>query len=157
MKEFKLTIELVPVKLWNKSLYNYLTKDKWYQIKKEVKQREGNRCYICGTQSNRLELHEFWDYDDENHIQTLIEFHHLCSLCHKVKHIGFWTMTQDGIEKLKQEGYTVDDIINHFCRVNQCTRKDFERHKEEAFALWQERNKYKWTQSLGKYEELLTS
>jgi len=31
-----------------------------------------------------------WEYDDENHVQKPIAVHHLCSLCYKIKHIGFW-------------------------------------------------------------------
>jgi hypothetical protein len=84
-----------------------------------------------------LSLHEFWSYDSSTQIQKLTEFHHLCNLCHKIKHIGFWCHTADGQAKLKQEGLTRNDLITHFCTVNRCPENEFENHEQAAFALWE--------------------
>ena len=153
---FKLTIELVPSTVWFSSIYRIYEKsaqlDKWKKIKKELFKKEGRKCWICGAENIRLEAHEFWEYDDRNHIQKLVAIHHLCGMCHKVKHMGFWCYTSEGKRKLKEEGLTREDLINHFCNVNNCTREDFERHEREAFRIWKVRSRYEWEQDFGEYD-----
>jgi hypothetical protein len=151
----KLTIELVPFTAWNQSLYNLLPRNEWYSIKNKVFAQEGHRCYICGNSAGTLSLHEFWNYDENTHVQKLIEFHHLCNLCHKIKHIGFWCHTWDGQVKLRQEGYSRDDLIKHFCKVNGCSTKEFEQHEKEAFRMWNERSQHDWTQDFGEYGKFI--
>jgi transposase-like protein len=100
-------------------------------------------------------LHEFWSYNELTHVQTLVEFHHLCDLCHKIKHIGFWCHTADGQNKLRQEGYNPDDLIKHFCKVNGCSKEDFEKYEDECFEIWNKRSQYNWTQDFGEYAKYL--
>ncbi len=52
---------------------------------------------------------------------------------------------------LRKAGITIKDVINHFCKVNNRTREEFEKHKEKAFRKWKERSRYKWKIDLGKY------
>jgi len=155
LRKFKLTIELVPATVWYSSLYHYYKDngqlEKWRKLKEELFRKEGRRCWICGKEGVRLEAHEFWEYDDINHVQRLVAIHHLCSLCHKIKHIGFWCYTDEGSMQLAREGLTREDLIEHFCRVNNCTRADFEEHEREAFRIWRERSLYEWKQDFGKY------
>lgn len=145
-KKFKLTIELVPSTMWSKSLYQLYKRrnqlDKWREIKRELFEEEGRRFWICGAENTRLEAHQFWEYDDKNKVQRLVGIHHICSMCHKVKHIGFWCYTEKGIRRLRKEGLSKEDLVNHFCTVNNCSREDFEEHEREAFRIWEERSKY---------------
>jgi len=116
-KLLKLTIELVPKTVWFSSLYRILKErgrlEKWREIKRMLYEKEGRRCYICGSEKGPFEAHEFWEYDDENHIQRLVAVHDLCSLCHKIKHIGFWCYTEDGRKKLKEMGLSKEDLVEH--------------------------------------------
>jgi hypothetical protein len=146
----KLTVELVPSTAWFLSLYRLLPKTVWHRLKSETFAKEGRKCYICGSEQG-LSLHEFWTYDDVKYVQRLSEFHHLCNLCHKIKHLGFWCHTADGREKLAEEGLSREDLINHFCKVNDCIRKDFEEHEKEAFEVWENRSMHQWTQDFGRY------
>jgi len=150
----KLTIDLVPATVWFSSVYQIYKKsgktDEWYRIKNELYRKEGRKCWICGA-TGRLEAHEFWQYDDKNHIQKLVAIHHICGLCHKVKHIGFWCYTDEGKEQLRQAGLTRDDLIKHFCEVNNCSVKDFLEYEEDMFYVWEERSKYNWKQDFGIY------
>lgn len=116
---------------------------------------EGRKCYICGSEQGRFSLHEFWEYDDDKHIQKLCGLHHLCNLCHKIKHIGFWCHTVDGRTKLKQEDLDRKDLIEHFCKVNNCAKEEFLKHEDKAFEVWRERSKHRWKQDFGKYKELV--
>ncbi len=151
----KLTIELVPSTVWYSSIYQYYKKSnnfqKWQDIKKELFAKEGTKCWICGKETNHLEAHEFWHYDDVKHAQKLEAIHHLCGLCHKIKHIGLWLHTQDGEMMLKKERLTGNDIINHFCQVNDCSKDEFKKYEDEAFETWRERSKHQWRQDFGIY------
>lgn len=153
----KLTIELVPSTVWYASIYQYYKKtnnhQKWADIKKELFAKEGNKCWICGKESKHLEAHEFWKYDDVKHVQKLDAIHHLCGFCHKIKHIGLWLHTEDGARMLQKEGLTKEDVINHFCNVNNCFKNDFHRYEDEAFKVWSERSKHEWTQDFGEYDQ----
>lgn len=152
----KLAIELVPSTVWYSSIYQYYKKSnnmqKWHEIKKELFSKEGNKCWICKKETKYLEAHEFWEYDDMRHIQKLQAIHHLCDICHKIKHIGLWLHTQDGARMLKNKGLTKEDIIHHFCNVNKCTLLDFKRHEDEAFRVWSKRSKHQWKQEFGRYD-----
>lgn len=152
----KLKIELVPSTVWFSSLYNLLPKSEWYALKDKLFAKEGRRCFICNSEQGPLSAHEFWEYDDDKHVQKLVGIHHLCNLCHKIKHIGFWCHTKDGRTKLKKEGLNREDLIKHFCTVNECTKEDFMKHEDEAFKLWRERSRYEWKQDFGEYSRYMT-
>ena len=156
--EFALTIELVPSTAWNKSIYQMLKDNRqvWNRIKSNIYQREGHKCFTCGSESEKLQAHEFWEYDDENHIQKLIAIHHLCDYCHKIKHIGFWCYTKRGRQIFTDQGITRQDLINHFCNVNNCLEADFIKHEDEAFKIWSQRSRHEWTQDFGEYESILS-
>lgn len=147
----KLTIELVPSTAWNQSLYNLLPRNEWNKIKSNVFAKEGHQCYVCGNSTGIMSLHEFWSYDETTHVQKLVEFHHLCSLCHKIKHIGFWCHTSDGLSKLRQEGLSREDLAKHFCKVNDCSPEAFENHEKEAFLIFRQRSNHNWKQDFGEY------
>lgn len=136
-------------------MYQLLPKEVWYGIKQDIYSREGHQCYVCRSKEGQLSAHEFWEYDDEKHVQRLVGIHHLCNLCHKIKHIGFWCHTIEGKSKLKQEGLDREDLIKHFCSVNDCTREDFLKHEQKAFDLWQERSMHRWKQEFGQYTKYL--
>lgn len=153
--KLKLTIELVPSTVWYSSIYQIYRKanclDEWRRIKRELFEKEGQRCWICEKEGGRLEAHEFWEYDDENHIQRLAAIHHLCSMCHKIKHMGFWCHSDQGREQLATADLTKEDLISHFCKVNECSTETFEEHEQKAFDVWEERSKHSWKQDFGKY------
>jgi len=152
----KLEIELVPSSLWGFSLYGFYSKanpQRWREIKEDIKTREGDKCWICGQQGKpfRLEAHEFWDYDEKNKIQKLVAIHHLCSQCHRIKHIGRSLFTAEGQQELGEKGK--QQLVSHFCKVNQCSESDFQRHQKEAFETFQRRSRLDWYQDFGEYEE----
>lgn len=147
----KLTIELVPSSVWRSSLYQLLPRNVWHSVKQEIYAKEGRKCYICGTTEGRFSAHEFWEYDDKKHIQRLAAIHHLCNLCHKIKHIGFWCHTTEGRGKLEKGELNREDLAEHFCHINSCTRKEFLEHEEKAFSIWRERSRHQWKQDFGEF------
>lgn len=145
MSELRLKIELVPATVWYSSLYRLLQSDVWNSIRSDIIVKNGRKCQICGEVEGIMNLHEIWEYDDQKHIQKLGGFILLCKMCHHVKHIGL-----AGI--LAEEGkLDYDELTEHFCRVNGCTRQDFEECRDKAFEIWENRSKHKWKQDFGKY------
>ena len=70
-------------------------------------------------------------------------------MCHHCKHIG-----HAGI--LASEGkLDLNRVIEHFMRVNQCSRAEYEEHSNEAWRMWAERNNYRWITDLGAYTYLV--
>ena len=96
-------------------------------------------------------IQEFWDFDDKKHTMKLIEIHHVCDLCHKIKRTDFWFFTDYGKEQLKKLGYSYEDIIKHYCRVNKCRIKDFGKNWRKAIETWKARNKQTWHQDYGDF------
>lgn len=133
----KLTIELVPSTSWWKNLRAKIEKEKWDEVRRSTYAKYDYKCGICGSKG-RMNCHELWEYNDVSHVQKLKGFIALCDMCHHVKHIGL-------VGILASEGkLDYDGVVQHFMRVNNCTREKFEKHKNKAFEIWEERSKYKW-------------
>jgi hypothetical protein len=144
-ERIRLTIEMVPQTSWYENLRKRLPRSEWDRIRKEIYARYDYRCAICKAEG-RLSCHELWLYDDERHVQRLVGFVALCSLCHHVKHLGFAT-------GLAESGrLDMERVIRHYMRVNGCTRADFENHRERAFRLWEQRSSHPWQVELDDYE-----
>lgn len=145
----KLEIELVPSTVWYSSLYRLLPKKIWNKIRNEIIKEKERICQICGETESPISLHEIWNYDDENHIQKLDGFILLCKMCHHIKHIGLASILS------RQGKLNYDKVIEHFCKVNNCAREDFEDRKTKAFKIWEKRSKHQWIQDFGIYEEFI--
>ena len=146
----KLPIELVPLPLWGKNLHKTLKRSEWDTIRKTVYARQNYACGICGTTDSQLFCHEQWEYDDETHTQTLVGFIAICAMCNNCAHLGM-------SGKLVQQGYVkLDDIVEHYMRVNNCTRETFDKDKKTAFDLWSTRSDYiDWKQEISDYRRFL--
>jgi hypothetical protein len=145
----ELTIELVPSTVWYSSLYRLLPREVWEKIRNEIIKNNGRKCQACGETEGKMNLHEIWEYDDAKHVQKLGGFILLCEMCHHVKHIGLAGILAD-------EGkLDYNEVIEHFCTVNNCTEKEFEKHKTEAFDVWSKRSESEWKQDFGKYREFI--
>lgn len=144
-----LTAELVPSTVWFSSLYRLMSRDAWNSIRDGIIRENGRKCQICGETDGTMNLHEIWEYDDVNYVQKLKGFLLLCRMCHHVKHIGLAGILAD-------EGkLDYNEVIKHFCRVNKCSKKDFEKHVDRAFEIWRERSKHQWKQDFRNYKEFI--
>lgn len=146
----RLTIELVPSPCWQINLRTSMPRATWDHLRRLVYTKYNYHCGICQVSNVQMNCHEIWQYDDEHHIQKLAGFIALCPMCHHCKHLG-----KAGL--LAAEGkLDMEKVVEHFMRVNQCSREDYLAHKAEAFATWHKRNEYAWTTNLGKYARLVT-
>ncbi len=149
MKDLKLKIELVPKTAQYANFRNAVTKSVWEKIAKETKERQSNKCGICGTQGLRLYCHEVWEYDDSNFIYTLVGFISLCGYCHSVKHVGLTKI------RAKQGLVDLEAVIGHFCKVNSCTKAEYHEHEKIAFLEYHARSQYEWKPGFGEYVSLV--
>ncbi len=148
--DLKLTIELVPSPCWQSNLRTSMTRAHWDNLRKSVYAKYNYHCGICQASNVQLNCHEIWHYDDGNHIQKLAGFIALCPMCHHCKHIG-----HAGI--LASQGkLDLEQVIEHFMQVNQCSRDVYSTHRKAAFDAWHERNRFEWTTDLGTYAHLIT-
>lgn len=145
----KLRIKLVPKSLWGKSLCRLLPGEIWDKIWVKYYGKRGGKCEVCGWPKRPFHLHEEWKYDDKKHIQKLSRFRFLCRKCHWTVHLG-----QGQIEVGEAE-LNYDDIVKHFCKVNRCSKRDFNRYYNEARRIWEKRSKYEWKQDFGKYKRYI--
>ncbi len=150
----KLEIELIPAPLQYKSLNKLTTIPIWKSIKEDIFQKEGKKCWICNSETQLLQAHEFWEYDNKKHIQKLIAIHHLCLKCHMINHILFATETKVGEKVLSDNNLTKEDLIKHFCIVNNCSKEDYEAHYKKQVKIYIKRSNIEnWKQDLGEYRK----
>jgi len=138
MSDLKLTIELVPSSSWNQNLRSLLKPQMWERLRKEIYKKFNYKCAICRS-GGKLHAHEVWEYDDENHIQKLVDIIALCSKCHAVKHVGL-----AGIQASEGK-LNFENLVKHFMKVNNCDRETFEKHRDKAFNKFEERSRYDWS------------
>jgi hypothetical protein len=144
-----LSVELVPSTVWESSVYKLVPGEVWGSIRNDFSKENGRKCQVCGETSGTMNLHEIWNYDDKKHVQKLEGVILLCRTCHHVEHIGLAGILAN------QGKLDYDKVIDHFCKVNDCMKKEFEKHKAKAFEIWRERSEYEWNQDFGKYKEFI--
>ena len=149
IRDFPLTIELVPQPCWYSNMRTNIPRSVWDKLRKQVYAQYNYHCAVCLVEHVSLHCHEIWQYDDVSHIQKLIGFVALCAMCHHCKHLGH-------ANSLASEGkLDLNTVIEHFMRVNQCSRAEYETYAGEAWQTWAERNQYAWTTNLGAYAHLV--
>ena len=131
----ELTIELVPRTCWYSNVRSEVSRKDWETCKDYVKARSGSRCEICGGRGSRypVDCHEVWQYDDQTHVQTLLDLIALCPACHEVKHIGRAFAVGNGPR-----------AIGHLMRVNYMSADQAEAYIKLAFAVFDERSEHAW-------------
>lgn len=138
-KQPKLSVELVPSTCHFSNVRSTVKPSEWDKIRHISYDAANNKCEICGdTGKNQgykhnVECHEIWEYDDENHIQTLVGLISLCPTCHQVKHIG----RAIAIGKQAQ-------CFSQLAKVNKWTPKQIEEHIISSFELHKQRSKHQW-------------
>jgi len=148
-KELKLQIDMVPTASWGTSLRNVIPRSKWDKLRKEVHERNGNKCQICGS-AERLSCHEHWEFESKTKQQKLVGLGTICGMCHHVTHFG-------RSMQLERQGYLdLNAVVNHFLRVNSCKRDTFEKHLEQAAAIFNKRSQHAWKVDFGEYKHLVS-
>ncbi len=128
-KKLKLFPELIPYPMHYKNVRAVLSAEDWKNIAKIIYKKSKFQCDICANKG-RLECHEIWDFDENNHYQRLVGLTSLCPLCHQVKHIGF--AKKRGLWK---------ETIQHMATVNNISIGQAKKNVYYAELLVKKRNK----------------
>ena len=153
----KLRIELVPKPLHGENLRKLADKHHWGKLRARLLEGHPLKCDICvGSveKSSQLNAHENWDYyvSEWPALNVLSGISFVCGLCHSAEHfMHTQILVQDG--KL-DPGY-LDDVIEHYCRVNKVTSKTFFRDLESACERWERLSELEWLTHFGEYSEWL--
>ncbi|MDV2997699.1 MAG: hypothetical protein N4J56_007404 [Chroococcidiopsis sp. SAG 2025] len=133
--EPKLTVELVPRTCWYSNVRSHISKDNWKKIGRQIFQRAGYRCEVCGGRGNKhpVECHEIWHYDDKNCTQTLVGLTALCPACHECKHMGFANTQGRG-----------EIALTHLAEVNGWSLDWARSYTDRCFEVWAERSQFEW-------------
>jgi len=138
----KLKIEPIPQFTWGLSLANKLPKQEWDELRQRIYKDAGHECEICGATNRTLHCHEVWEFDFRKKIQRLVRLECCCELCHDVHHFGRSKVT-------KSKEY-VEELIDHWCKVNKKTRNDFMLYEWDIRKLNRKRAKIPWVVKVGR-------
>jgi hypothetical protein len=129
----RLTVNLVPEEQWGSNLHVALKGKGWDEIRKRVYAEANHRCVICGGRGPKwpVEAHEVWSYVDG--VQKLEAIKAFCPACHEVQHIGRAMSTGHG-----------DRALRHLREVNGWDFYEANEHVDQAFDIWEERNRVRW-------------
>ena len=82
MKDFKLTIDLLPKGAWGNDFSKTLSKKDWDILRNKCYERANHKCAICGWDEDKdiLEVHHIDENLSHNELENLII---LCPICHR--------------------------------------------------------------------------
>lgn len=131
----KLNFEFIPDTAIGQNLRN---NPEWDILRKKVYDIYDRKCQICKRQDCSLDAHEVWEWDEENHIQKLINIIGICRLCHDVIHFN-----------IPRKNDRENEVIEHYLKVNNCDYKIFKQKIAEAKAIKKRRSEInKWEMDL---------
>ena len=116
-----LRIQLIPKSTWGVNVRSKVKKSDWDKIRKAVYEKANMECHICEEKYESLDAHEVWEFDEENHIQKLVEIIGICKACHNTIHYGRANMI--GTQK---------EARDHFLKVNECDMVDWQNEVLQA-------------------------
>lgn len=150
----KLQIAMIPAPLWNFNLREFLTEHRWRKLRNAAVDKHGAFCQTCGKDVSAPRAahgHEVWEYDTActPAIARLIGIEIACWHCHMAEH---WGRLQTLAATLPR---AIPDTIEHYCRVNRCTREDLEEDKKRASAEWRRLSALCWEVDWGDYADML--
>lgn len=138
----KLAIEPRPHSTWGVTLASLLPEKEWNKIRFECYREADYKCEICGNVNEQLHCHEVWGFDDRKKIQRLSTLLCLCRTCHDVKHFGRSSQVYPKDYQRK--------LIRHWCKVNERTKADFEKHMAEIYAINRKRANHYYVVKVGR-------
>lgn len=107
------------------------------KVRPSVVPNEKPSCSVCGfiAETNRSLIHadEVWSFPEPPKV-VLIDVRPLCVYCHEAKDYGEFVSRI----KLGEAGAGAETIAEHYCKVNGCTRDEFNADLEAALAAKRE-------------------
>ncbi len=143
-KKLKLELELIPRSSFFENLRSLFPASEWDILRRDCYKKANYRCEICGGRGDfhPVECHEIWSYDFKESEQKLEGLIALCPSCHQVKHWGLSQMR--GLE---------EKCLDHFCKVNQLSKKEAIPYIRQSFKDWEEKSMFDWKINIDKFKK----
>lgn len=114
-------------------------------MKPSVVPRKRPVCSVCGfvseTKGGLIHADEVWSFPEPPKV-LLIDVRPLCIYCHEAKDFGDLLRR---IREGKAKASMASTVMEHYCRINACSRDDFDEDVKAAFATKGEVEKrYGW-------------
>ena len=136
-ERLKLRVQPTPRNNWGDNLAHLLYKEIWDKLRREVYARANHRCEICGQTFKILHCHENWGFNEKKRSQFLVSLMSLCEDCHNTIH---FFRTQHEVRARKISPAYLDQLKNHFIRVNGVDESEWLKHINSKSYLMQIRN-----------------
>lgn len=153
--ELKLRVNPLPAQLWGKNLRSFMSKARWNENREALISERGSICGTCGREiSDRLQAHEDWvlDLSVNPPVAKLQRLALICWHCHMCEHFGrLNTLIASGALAITVR----DEVIEHFCEVNNVGRPFFHSHYKEAMTEWERLSRMEWLVDWGDFRHLL--
>lgn len=143
-----LAIETIPQDTWGQSLAHLLPKPVWDSLRREVYQYYKHTCAVCSA-TGEMHCHEVWEFDDTRHTQKLVGLIALCKMCHDTVH---YLHTSHEVANGHISRKYLQEIEQHFCRINKCEYETFLTCKAMAIKESLQRREHKWTIYWGRWK-----
>ena len=130
-------VHLVPTPLWGVNLRAKLSASSWKSLRARLLAERGLRCETCGAveEARKIHAHEEWSYhaSQATAVARVTSVQLVCAKCHAVEHFGRLTLLA---ARGQLAASVLDDVIAHFCRVNDATPADFDDAEAAAVTTW---------------------
>lgn len=111
----------------------------WMSISSKVRASQNYTCQYCGmvqlkgalAEMSKMVAHEVWFFDDESHVQRLVDIVCACTRCHTTIH------HENTIARSSRE-YFLSKA--HYMEVNFCEEQVFEKDLDQALAEYRRLN-----------------
>jgi hypothetical protein len=156
---FKPAIRPVPFPLWELNLRNILGPYRWRKLRAAVIKERGLNCEVCGTrvkQSKEIKAHEAWlyTYRGKQGVATVERLSLVCWFCHSCEHFA---LTQSLVAQGILTKRALKETTAHFCKLNGCTRRQFENYHATTMTEWEELSAKSWIISWGIFTPLIAN
>lgn len=128
----KIVVELIPKTCFHSNVRSQVSKKNWDVLRKTAYAKSNHLCTIC-HRPGRLEAHEIWHYNDQDHTQKLFDLYALCNLCHLSHHLGFAEI----------QGKS-EQVRKNISKLNQWTLTETDEYIAAVFEIWFLRSQHHW-------------
>lgn len=134
--------QLIPSSAWGQNIRQVTTSAEWKKIREAVFAKWGKVCRYCGRVPKSLDCHEIWEWHirAEGNFQILADIYPLCKMCHKVCHIGLWSLNGE-----------YKKALDHMAKVRGISSQQAEQEVSAAFVLHDQLSQLQWTMDLGSF------
>jgi hypothetical protein len=150
--DLRLRVSPIPKPLFGINLRK-IPKGGWGKIRQAAIQEHGNNCGTCGEKiTNGLQGHEHWEYDTTSDpaIARIGAIVLQCRMCHDCEHF-FRTLIL--VRNGAVSSDRVDELVQHFCRVNGVGPEEFNAHAVVAWNEWARLSALRWRVDFRPYSE----